>query len=498
LRTPLTLISAPVDAMVRDPELVDEKSLKMIQRNSRKLLKLINQLLDLSKIEAGKLELGVSMVDVIPLIKRVIMSFESLAQQKDIKLNFQSSLDGLKVFIDQEKFEDVLVNLVSNALKFTPEGGEVVVGCKKTDSHLEIRISDTGIGIAPEQLPFIFDRFFQADHSDSKHYQGTGIGLSVAKEYVELHHGNIAAGSEPGKGTIFTIQLPLGKDHFREEQIRNIHLPKDIQPILEEAEAEIGEEDPQISGTLPIILLAEDNRDMRDYISGILSEYRVITAENGKIALDKAIKDIPDLILSDVMMPEMDGVTLCKKLRADHRTDHIPIILLTAKASEKDKLEGLSVEADDYMTKPFKQEELELKIRNLIRSQKRMRDKFIENVQWVPEVTDLKSRDEVFVKDVMGIVEENISNELFGVQELAEALAMSKSQLNRKLNALLSQTPNQFIRKYRLERGRQLLEKNTGTVSEISFQVGFSSPAYFSKCFHDEFGFTPKTVKSEL
>lgn len=498
LRTPLTLILGPVENLLQAHQGEEKQQLLWIKRNGQRLLKLINQLLDQSKIEAGELGLRVSYENLIPFSRGILMSFESLASQKNIELSFQSVQKELFLYIDVEKLEQVLINLLSNAVKFTPEGGHVSMIIDVEDENASIKVSDTGIGIDSQHLPHIFERFFQVENPDTKSHQGTGIGLSLSRDLVELHSGTLHAESELGRGTTFGILLPVGREHLKEDQIvttQEAHRPEMIEPVPYEIKSEEPQEQHQSS--LPLLLIVDDNEDMRQFIQFQLKQdYNVIQASDGFSGWETALEHLPDLIISDVMMPGMNGFDLCQKLKKDLRTDHIPVILLTAKAGQEEKIKGLEMQADDYLGKPFEARELAIRVKNLISGRKHLQKRFAEKIVFKPEEIAVTSQEEAFLKKLIDIVEENLSNQQFNVNVLCQEMAISKSQLNRKMQAILNKGPNAFIRSYRLERGKQLIENNTGTLAEISYDVGFSSPAYFSKCFHDEFGYTPKSLKS--
>ena len=496
LRTPLTLILGPSSDLVNDEDLSSKqrKTLSFINNNARRLLRLINQLLDLSKLEAGKLDIRVSQQDIVQFVATLTKAFDSLAQSRQIRLLFESPEEQLYVFYDSDKLEQVIINLLSNALKFTKEGGRVKVTVLRSDTNCLISVEDTGIGINKEQLPYIFDRFFQADNRESREHEGTGIGLSLTKELVELHGGNIQVESEYGKGSIFKIYLPLGSEHFKDHQIHKLgHVEK---PITASEEIQFANNmDIDISGDKDMVLLVEDNLEMRSYIKDLIdNQYDVLEASDGLKGLEMAINHVPDLIISDVMMPKMDGTELCKKIKNNEITSHIPVILLTAKASEEDKIRGLQIDADEYLAKPFNKVELQARIENLIRTRKKLQKRFAKSTLISPKEIAVSSMEELFLEKLIEQIEQNLSDEDFSVEQLAGAMHLSRSQLHRKMISIVNQPPSTFIRRYRLELAKQLLEKGAGRVSDIAFEVGFSSPSYFTKCFVEEFGFPPKKV----
>ena len=536
-RTPLTLIKGPIERWLPKMEQPDmRQDFKMTQRNTNRLLRLVNQLLDISRMESGKMKLQARPENVVELTRQLTMAFESYASVNDIELKFVAPNKHITAYLDREHYEKIIINLVSNALKVTPAGGQVMVELSlrgdmaeaisatqslfderkeiaSSDIHpirkdnnntgfVEIKVADTGSGIPSEKLPHIFDRFYQVDDSYTKDAQGSGIGLALTKELIELHHGVIRVSSEVGKGTEFTIRIPLGKDHLN---------PEEILPPLEEtivtnvAPEDIIEEKTQSStfnkSTSPkedtIVLIVEDNPDMRTYIRDTLNEfYKVVEAVDGQKGFEAATEIIPDLIISDVMMPEMDGFQFCNKIKTDARTSHIPVILLTAKSSGESKLEGLETGADDYLTKPFDSRELLVRIKNLIEQRRKLREQFAKEITLEPQEIAITSTDAKFLQKVMHEIDQHLEDVKFGVVELSEKVAMSRSQLFRKLKALTDQTPHQFIQTFKLKRAAALLEQQAGNISEVAYQVGFSNPAYFTECFRKLFGVSPREYAS--
>lgn len=523
-RTPLTLILGPLEQLISKKEhaTLQDTFLRM-QRNGQRLQRLINQLLDLSKLEAGKMRLNIAPVKVVQLVKFIATAFESLAGIRGIDLKLQLPDGEVLADLDRDKVEKVLTNLISNALKFTPQGGEVAISMRVIPSQrpdwsereqIEIVVKDNGPGISLAQQPHVFDRFYQADDASSRQHEGTGIGLALSNELVKLHGGEIHLKSEPGYGTSFNIVLPL-----REAQPANTALP---QPAKDNRKFDIvevtGQEHRSSSleslapqsetvATDPAtvnaatILIVEDNPDMRTYIATHLQQqYRILQAPDGRRGLRLAQQQGPDLIISDIMMPEMDGFELCKKLKTGAATSHIPVILLTARASGDSKIEGLETGADNYLTKPFNAHELKLRVRNLLAQRERMRERFRRELTIEPADITVTSMDEAFLKKVMAAVEAHIDQPAFVAGSLAQKAGLSPRQLTRKLRALTGQSPREFIRTIRLKRAAQLLQKNAGTVTEICFEVGFQSIAHFAKAFRKQFEVTPsqfrkKTVK---
>jgi signal transduction histidine kinase/DNA-binding response OmpR family regulator/ligand-binding sensor domain-containing protein len=521
-RTPLTLIMGPLEQLLSgsgDTYLRERVNLAL--RNSRRLLSLINQLLDLAKLDSGKLQLRASRQDIIPFLKGLVGSFESLVQQKKLALSFHSPEEEMFLYFDPEKLERVVGNLVANALKFTPAGGKVAVRAKRVSSpsggflqgFVEIGVSDTGVGIPENQLPHIFDRFYQAGGTvppEGRHQQGgSGIGLALVKELVSLHRGKIEVQSRQGEGTAFFIRLPLGAGHLKPEETvgETEHIPaqahdymerepmeEDVEPDPADAEEACGKGEDMEKD---VILVVEDNADVRQYIREPLQrDYTVVEAADGREGIDKACQIIPDLIISDVMMPEVDGFQLCDVLKKDVKTSHIPIILLTARASEESVIAGLKTGADDYITKPFNTKIMATRIKNLIDLRRLLQERIQREMMLQPEEIAVSSLDREFMKELKAAIEGNMSEPEFNIERLARAMTMGQATLNRKIRALTGESTNQFIQSYRLKRAAQLLKANFGNVTEVAFEVGFSSSSYFTRCFKEKFHQLPHAFQA--
>lgn len=528
-RTPLTLIlNSLVDKLTsirKQPKQtqisVQEQELHVMYRNSKRLLELINQLLDLSKIESGKMTLHLQNGDFTQLLQIVFTSFSSLAAFRHINFQFIKPENPIFCRFDADKIEKILYNLLSNAFKFTPEGGRIVLKMEVTSANpnqlaqpvIQLSLQDSGSGIPADQLPLIFDRFYQGKQYYADE-QGTGIGLALSKELVELHQGQIWVESEPGKGTCFTVRLPLlpinetvlPVEFTHSSDISGVVAPDRLENSMEPQVFTADTTDQDLEG-LPLVLIVEDNVDLRQYIRTQLSgKYRIIESENGTKGLEQAIETIPDLIISDWMMPGLDGLELCHLIKTDERTSHIPIIILTALATSEARLTGLETGADDYLTKPFDNRELELRIYNLITSRRKLREYFMHEISrqgtkfdaaptentWIqPSKVDVVSADEKFLQRAILVVEQNMSDVTFSVEEFSREIGMSRMQLHRKLKALTGHSAGDFVRMMRLKRAAQLLEAKAGNVTEIAYQVGFNTLSYFSKCFHDYFGVMP-------
>ena len=498
-RTPITLILGPLKDLYSKASNEDQRNvLGVMMRNGQRLLRLINQLLDLSKLEAGKMELQPTAIDLVQFLREISSSYESMAVDKKIRFFFYPEVPELILLIDQEKMEKVMHNLLSNAFKFTRENGEVILNLRIVERQCVIIVKDTGIGIPANQLDKVFDRFYQVDSSQTRGYEGSGLGMALAKELVELHHGKISVESMEGKGTTFTVHFPVGKEHLSKEEITDLAYRKKVEMVSDliasnDTRIEIKVEEETVSSeSQPVLLIVEDNADMRHYIRKTLSDqYQIMEAENGKTGVKMAEEFIPDLIISDIMMPEMDGYKLCELIKTNETTSHIPVILLTAKADRESKLTGLETGADDYLSKPFDADELKLIVRNRIEERNKMKERFSREVTLEPRQISITSLDEKFITKVLGIIEAHMDDENFSIDELSREAGYSNMHFYRKIKALAGQTPSQFLRTIRLKRAAELLSKNSDNVTQIAYSVGFSSLSYFNKCFKEQFGMTP-------
>ena len=507
-RTPLTLIFGPAkDISEKTQEAETKKGISIIKRNATRLYGLVNQLLDLSKLEAGRMKLEACEQNIIPLLKGIFLSFTSFAERKKIKLRFNSMEENINVYIDKDKVEKITNNLLSNAFKFTPEGGKIEFTVEKLINEVEIKITDNGIGIPKERIGKIFDRFYQVDGSHTREGEGTGIGLALTKELVDLHKGSIMVESREGEGTTFRILMPLGKDFLKPEEIIEKESNDKPEAVFEESEPapesyrekEETEIDILPDTDKPVLLIAEDNSDVRSYIiSHLEGNYRIREAKDGEAGLRQALEYIPDLIISDVMMPKMDGFEMCSKIKTDERTSHIPVIMLTAKATREDKIEGYETGADDYIMKPFEPEELKARIRNLIEQRKRLHEHFKKNGIFELDQTRIASVDKKFLENVFNIITENIPNASFNVESLTQKLNLTRAVLHRKIVSLVGQPPVELIRRIRLTRAADLIQKKSGNISEIALDVGFNNPAYFSESFKKQFGITPSEYSQKF
>jgi signal transduction histidine kinase/ligand-binding sensor domain-containing protein/DNA-binding response OmpR family regulator len=498
-RTPLSLIMAPVDKILKqitEPEV--QRQLMLVNRNAKRLLNLVNQLLDFRKMEYQELKLHKMNGDIIGFIKDLSFAFTDVADQKSIRFIFDSEIETYYTSFDHDKIERIMFNLLSNAYKFTHEGGQVSVLINLIDKKaieqqlLEIRVIDTGIGIVADKLDKIFDPFFQNDLPGSMLNQGSGIGLSITKEFVKLHEGEIYVESEVDQGSCFTVLLPLVQLDI--SVFTDTLLPPDhpIEPALLNGLSKIDSHKESRDGKKPTVLLVEDNEDFRFYIKDNLkSAFNVIEAENGKKGWQKALAQHPNLIVSDISMPEMNGIDLCLKIKNDKRTSHIPVILLTALTGEDQQLKGLETGATDYLTKPFNFEILQSKIRNILSQQESMRKTYTKQVEVSPTEMHTDSPDEQFIKKVLILIDNNISNPNFSVEELSNEVFVSRYTLYKKILAMTGKTPNELVRSMRLKRAAQLLETGHLTISQICHKVGFKSQKYFVKMFKAEYNTIP-------
>ncbi|MBC8181906.1 response regulator [candidate division KSB1 bacterium] len=558
-RTPLTLILGPLENFLnRLKDKKDQQDLTLMHRNAKRLLKLINELLDLSRLESGQMKLQVTWLDIIKHLKYSLTFFESAAENKGIKLKFNTEHKTIFGYFDADKLQKIFENLIANAINFTPEGGEVRVECGLSNSDfgithpplqsintnkgirgggeefrnpksqiVNIIISDNGVGIPKDRLSKIFDRFYQVDDSSTRKSTGTGIGLALTKELVELHHGAISVESKPGKGTTFFVKLLLGKDHLKKRDIieePHINVQKiptgDKKPFVEDkllSYPQVKQNNNKQNGFIfemekidnemadmklfqddTIVQIIEDHADMRKYIRSLLPKaYKVIEAKDGDEGIKKALLFIPDLIICDVMMPGMDGYQVCDELKKNDKTSHVPFILLTAKAEQKDKLQGYESGADSYIIKPFYADELLVQVNNLIELRRKLAEKFSSGQ--FPNTTEstIFNKDRQFISSAIAVVEEKMNNPEFSIEDLAKELGMSYPQLHRKIKALTNETPTLFIRSARMRQAAEFLKEKEHTISEVAFRVGFEDANYFARIFKKHYGMSPREFMKE-
>jgi DNA-binding response OmpR family regulator len=496
-RTPVSLILAPLEELLRHIRETDhQQKLQLVRANAKRLLNLVNQLMDFRKMEMKELKPDLSRGDVAVFVKEVVLSFNDLAERKQVSLSYQSDCEHLHTYFDHDKLERILFNLLSNAFKFTPQDGAITVNVQVTESEgkawMEIKVEDTGIGIPKERQDKIFERFFQSDVHTALVSQGSGIGLAITKEFVKLANGTMTVESEENKGSCFTVRLPFelseappDVEHATFDTPREVILP--AAPIVSD-KTERKEQ---------TILLVEDNDDFRFYLKENLKAfYEIIEAPDGKAGWQKALSAHPDLVVSDINMPQMDGMELCRKIKNDNRTKYIPVILLTAMAGEQEQLQGLEAGAVDYMVKPFNFEIMLSRVRNILNRQAPV--KLVVGQSAVGSGQSVVSADEKFLQRALEIVEKQLSNADFSVEELSRELCMNRVSVYRRIFSITGQTPVEFIRTVRLRRAAQLLAQTEMNVTEVAYEVGFNNPKYFAKYFKIAYKMLPSAYASAM
>jgi signal transduction histidine kinase/DNA-binding response OmpR family regulator len=502
LRTPISLILPPIQQTLKRENLDEESRslIKLAEKNSYRLLRVVNQILDFRKLEHDSLELRITPFDLVGFCQELYTLFSDKAARNSINFTFNPTTPACRIWADPDKVETILYNLLSNAFKFTPAEGSIDITIRVCAADkefpkgsVEVQVSDTGMGISVEDQPRIFERFYQTSQA-KKMDGGSGIGLTLASEYATLHHGKIRVESEPGHGSRFVVTLPLGNIHFP------VDSTQEETPLTLVATKTTGTQtistpyQYDIESDKPLVLIVEDNTDMIDFlVINLKSKYHLIIAENGEDALLKTIHFSPEVIISDIMMPVMDGLTLCKKIKENPRTSYIGIILLTAKNLTSQKIEGIRLGADVYLTKPFEVELLEASIEHLLKRKQELSNYFKSEIITQPNVSSTgENVDDKFIRKVSAIIEANISNPDFSVEMLSDEIGMSSTHLYRKLKSLTHYAPKDIIRKYRIKKASLLLKNKEGNISEIMYDVGFSNLSYFAKCFKNEFGLSPK------
>ncbi len=513
-RTPLMLIKGPLEQLKTGGNNDDySESIDMIERNSNRLKDLIDQLLELSQLEKTTVSLKAKQENIVNILKGLVSSFESLTKQKSISLKLESNSDSIVCWVDTDKFEKIINNLLSNAVKFTPHGGGISVGLRQIIQEgkqiAEIKISDSGIGIPKDKLEKIFDRFFQVDDSTLRTYGGSGIGLALVKEFVDLHKWKIFVESESKKGTEFVLHIPMQGDYlnedekvkiesgenFKDREISKTKNAQFIRPVNGDYE-QTGTDD---SGNKPSVLIVDDSDDVREYLSNLLkNNYTISEAANGEEGIKEAAASLPDLIISDIMMPSMDGIEFCGRIKSEWQTSDIPVILLTAKASSESKIEGLETGADDYLTKPFDSRELFTRIKNLLEQRKRLREKYSKDIDILSKTNGLSDADDEFIKKTLELIEKNLDKTNFGTEQLAKDLFVSRTQLHRKILAITGQAPGEFVRLTKLKHAAKLLIGGKLSVTQIAYEIGFSSPSQFTRAFTKQFNCLPSEYSSKI
>lgn len=490
-RTPLTLILSPLEELLKNSNISEESSsLRMMHRNTQRLLTLVNQLLDFQKIGSGEIKFRPSVVEIVSFARDISQSFANSSIKSNIDFTFNSNVSECYMSLDSRKTENLLFNLLSNAFKYAPEGGKVSIDLILQDGEersLIIKVRDNGPGIDVTNHENIFKKFFRAENVSNTTFTGSGIGLFLVKEYVELHKGSIAVDSCLGEGACFIVKFPIydGLEFIESEQ----HC------CITEASHSVEEDcldDVKRKSNKPLLLLVEDNSDFRQFLKGSLSQsFKVIEAVNGIEGWNLVSKYIPDLVISDVMMPIMDGNELCAKIKTDQRTSHIPVILLTAQSAEQHLLAGFESGADQFVSKPFSLSVLEFRIASLLKQRQKLQQSFSKKIEVNPSDIVVTSIDEKFVIQALEFIEKNISNTKLSVEDLSRELDISRVHLYRKVSAITGKSPSDFIRSIRLKRAAQLLETSKLSIAEVAYQVGFSNPKYFTKCFKAEFDMIP-------
>lgn len=509
LRTPLTLILGGIEDVKKHDSLTPrgENSLTLAHRNAKRMLTLINQLLDFRKIVKNKMELKISRVDLVPLVEDALDDFREMASERRIELLFTLSRRSVLVWVDIERMESVVYNLLSNALKFTPNGGriEAILSLREEEESVTLTVRDTGIGIPKDKQGVIFERFAQASRAVDSNMKGSGIGLSLCRDIVALHHGEISVDSRPGEGASFTVKLKLGNAHFGMEQIdftgagagkgerRNDYMVSDFTAADSQRRMDVAPpKDAQK------ILLVEDNRELRIFMyNSLIDTYYVVEADDGVEALEKIRSEMPDIIVTDLMMPRMDGIELIDKVRHDFTMSHIPIVMLTARHSPDDRVKAMEFGADGYITKPFSIELLLARIDNLLTQRRKLFEKFSSQsarnkvVELAVEDVVVTDRDEEFMKNVMAWLGENIENSELTIDQLASHLGLGRTTMYNKLKSLTGKSPVELIKEYRITKSKLLLRTGQFSVSEVAYKVGFSDPGYFSRCFREQYHMSP-------
>jgi signal transduction histidine kinase/DNA-binding NarL/FixJ family response regulator len=514
IRTPMSLIISPLEKLMainRDVEV--QKSYLIIQRNANRILRLINQLMDVRKLDKGQMHIKCRRTDIVGFIKDLMLTFDYQAKKKNIEFDFRYSEEPLYVWIDLNNFDKVLLNLFSNAFKFTPDGGKIDVDLSTghdpdakypLDNYFQIVISDTGVGISLEHIEKIFDRFYQVYSPEQSATVGTGVGLHLARQLVNLHSGIIYAENRTDvQGSRFVVRLPFGCTHLKQEQVEESALSEMQQnhpgksPEMDSFAPETGilEKPKAIKAkTNYTILIVEDDEEIRGYLNSELSLiYKVIECTNGREGYEIILAKNPDLVISDIMMPEMDGITLCRKVKQNININHIPVILLTAKSNAEDRHEGLDIGADAYLLKPFHIDDLVHQINNIIRNRALLKVKYTglqDHKDMLPNI-QLKSSDEILIEKVMKIINTNISNPELNVEMLASGVGMSRVHMHRKLKELMSISARDLIRSVRLKQAATLLKSKKLAVSEVAYATGFSNLSYFSNAFREFYGISP-------
>ena len=547
LRTPLTLIAGPVEQVLKNDKLPADarEQLVVVERNTNRMLRLVNQILDFRKIQNKKMKMQVQRVDIVPFVRKVMENFEAVAEEHRIDFLFQTEKEHLYLWVDADKLEKIVFNLLSNAFKYTPNGKMITMFIREDEKTVSIGVQDQGIGIAENKKKSLFVRFENLVDKNLFNQASTGIGLSLVKELVEMHKATISVDSHLGEGSCFKVDFLKGKEHYDKEAefiLEDADAPARMGQVVDIANSSIqsetlvsddsekiddvyGEEFAKEENSKELMLLVEDNQELREFLRSIFSPmYRVVEAADGKEGASKALKYLPDIIISDVMMPEKDGIEMTRELRADMTTSHIPIILLTAKTTIESKLEGLEYGADDYITKPFSATYLQARVENLLMQRKKLQSFYRDSLmhinistgqEEVPVATDMPSAEEdvsetppttlemspndrKFMDKLVELMEQNMDNGELVVDDLVRELAVSRSVFFKKLKTLTGLAPIEFIKEMRIKRATQLIETGEFNMTQISYMVGINDPRYFSKCFKAQVGMTPTEYRDRV
>ncbi len=560
LRTPLTLIAGPVEQVLKNDKLPADarEQLVVVERNTSRMLRLVNQILDFRKIQNKKMKMQVQRVDIVPFVRKVMDNFEAVAEEHRIDFLFQTEKDHLYLWVDADKLEKIVFNLLSNAFKYTPNGKMITMFIREDENTVSIGVQDQGIGIAENKKKSLFVRFENLVDKNLFNQASTGIGLSLVKELVEMHKATISVDSRLGEGSCFKVDFLKGKEHYDKEtefiledaeapvrmgqvvDIANSSIQSEtlIPDDSEKIEAVYEEDAAKEENSKELMLLVEDNQELREFLRSIFSSmYRVVEAADGREGANKALKYLPDIIISDVMMPEKDGIEMTRELRADMTTSHIPIILLTAKTTIESKLEGLEYGADDYITKPFSATYLQARVENLLMQRKKLQSFYRDSLMHInmsvtsgellastkamaeeerkivpereeeqtqlqsqqqPTIPDMSPNDRKFMDKLVELMEQNMDNGDLVVDDLVRELAVSRSVFFKKLKTLTGLAPIEFIKEIRIKRATQLIETGEFNMTQISYMVGINDPRYFSKCFKAQVGMTPTEYKEKI
>lgn len=503
LRTPLTLIAGPVEYVLQNKELPGDvrEQLRVVERNTDRMLRLVNQILDFRKIQKNKMKLRIEQVDIVPFVHHIMDNFESLAEEHHIDFLFESEMPSLKLWVDTDKLEKIVFNLLSNAFKYTPQGKMITLFIHENENSVAIGVQDQGIGISENKKSSLFVRFENLLDKNLFNQQSSGIGLSLVKELVELHQGTIRVDSKEGEGSCFTVDFRKGKDHYTE----NVEfIISDSVEVKSEESEEIPHEEEEKTGESKTMLLVEDNLELRFFLRSIfISTFNVIEATNGAEGLDKAVKFVPDIIISDIMMPEKDGITMTQELRANIVTSHIPVVLLTAKTDMDSKLKSMELGVDDYITKPFSATYLKARVENILSQRVKLQQLYCANLMNIQPVSEeeqspqpeMSTNDRKFMEKLTELMEKNMDNGDLIVDDLVQELAVSRSVFFKKLKTLTGLAPIEFIKEMRVKRAAQLIESGDYNMTQIAYMVGINDPRYFSKCFKQRFEMTPTEYK---